>query len=144
MSKKTSGERERFWQDLIERQSASGLSIARFCKQAGVSANSFFVWKRRLRIQDAGFGRRSKSSERSAASTHKRSQPRDRAASATSLIPVRLIADPIPRRAANAGAIEVEWPNGLVLRVPTGCDANTLRDVLQALRMGTDAEASPC
>ena len=49
MAKKASHEREHFWQDLIERQPVSGLSIAQFCKQTGVSANSFFVWKRRFR-----------------------------------------------------------------------------------------------
>ena len=49
MAQRTSGEREQFWRDLIGRQPSSGLSIASFCDQAGVSANSFFVWKRRLR-----------------------------------------------------------------------------------------------
>ena len=49
MAQRTSGEREQFWRDLIGRQPSSGLSIASFCDQAGVSANSFFVWKSRLR-----------------------------------------------------------------------------------------------
>ena len=53
MAKNGGQERQRFWRNLIGRQPASGLSIARFCKQAGVSANSFFVWKRRLRSQAA-------------------------------------------------------------------------------------------
>jgi len=144
MSKKTNGERERFWQELIERQPASGMSIARFCTQAGVSANSFFVWKRRLR-REAGESRKAHSAAELGLKPARRpSRVKTGSAGTKALIPVRLIADPIPRRAANAGAIEVEWPNGLVLRVPTGCDANTLRDVLQALRTGTDAEASPC
>jgi transposase-like protein len=131
MEKQTSGERERFWRDLIERQPASGISIARFCKQAGVSANSFFVWKRRLRPQ-IGRVRRAKPTSRSRALVRStRSNGPDTAAS--SLVPVRLIADPVRRHASNAAAIEVEWPNGLVLRVPTDCDGRGVRDVVKAL-----------
>jgi transposase-like protein len=133
MAKKTSGERERFWRDLIERQPASGMSIAQFCKQSGVSANSYFVWKRRLRPQNgqAHRGRpTSRSRTRSSASSARSSH---RAVAARPLVPVRLIADPVPRHAPHAGAIEVEWPNGLVLRVPGGSDTNTLRDLVKAL-----------
>jgi hypothetical protein len=45
MPRKISDERKRFWGDLIERQRTSGLNIARFCAEAGVSQNSFYVWK---------------------------------------------------------------------------------------------------
>ena len=136
MSKKRAGSGSGFGGNLIERQAASGMSIARFCTQAGVSANAFFVWKRRLRSQN-GQSNRGRPTSRSRTAARARSpRSNDRAAAANPLVPVRLIADPIPRRAASAEAIEVEWPNGLVLRVPTGCDADTLQDVLQALRPG--------
>ena len=36
------------WRDLIDRQRASGLSVARFCRRNGVAASSFFAWKRKL------------------------------------------------------------------------------------------------
>lgn len=42
MPRKVSHERERYWRDLVERQPTSGLNIARFCKDAGVSQNSFY------------------------------------------------------------------------------------------------------
>ena len=48
MPRKVSDERKRFWRDLIEHQRTSGLNIARFCADAGVSQNSFYVWKKRL------------------------------------------------------------------------------------------------
>ena len=38
----------RKWRDLIERQRASGLSAAAFCRRDGVAASSFFAWKRKL------------------------------------------------------------------------------------------------
>jgi len=36
------------WADLIEAQSTSGRSIAVFCREHGLSANSFYRWRRRL------------------------------------------------------------------------------------------------
>jgi transposase-like protein len=101
MVKMASHEREQFWQDLIERQPASGLSIARFCNQTGVSANSFFVWKRRLRPQ-IGRARRAKPTPRSRALVRSRRLDGPDAA-ASSLVPVRLIADPAHRHASNGG-----------------------------------------
>ncbi len=123
MAKKTSGERERFWRELIERQPASGMSIAQFCREAGVSPNSFFVWRRRLRAPNVRGHR-----------TSARSARRDGHAPASrSLVPVRLIADPRGPRAPKPGTIEVEWPNGLILRVPTDCDGRVAHDLVRAL-----------
>ena len=48
MPRKVSDERKRYWRDLVERQRTSGLNIARFCEEAGVSQNAFYVWKKRL------------------------------------------------------------------------------------------------
>ena len=41
------------WRDLIERQRTSGLSVAVFCRRAGVAASSFFAWKRKLGVVPA-------------------------------------------------------------------------------------------
>lgn len=129
MAKKASGEREQFWRDLIERQPTSGISIVRFCKQAGVSANSFFVWKRRLRSQN-GQAHRGRPTSRSRTRPFASSTRSNDGATASPLVPVRLIADPARH---HAPPIEVEWPNGLVLRVPAGCDPHALRDLTRAL-----------
>lgn len=132
MAKRTSGERERFWRDLIGRQPGSGLSITAFCDQAGVSANSFFVWKRRLRSHVRDSKRRPASRRRlnrSASSP----RPSGHSPKASPLVPVRLVTDPVHRKALNAGAIEVEWPDGVVLRVPAGCDPNAVHDLMKAL-----------
>jgi hypothetical protein len=59
------------WADRLARHPDSGLSVAAFCASEGVSANSFFYWKRQL------------SSIRSS-----EVQPR--------LLPVRLLASPPP------------------------------------------------
>jgi len=39
------------WQERLERQRRSGLSIAEFCRREGVSAVTFHTWKRKLRGQ---------------------------------------------------------------------------------------------
>lgn len=142
MVKRTSGEREQFWQDLIERQPASGVSIARFCKQVGVSANSFFVWKRRLRPQ-MGRARRAKPTSRSRALVRS-SRSNSPGAAASPLVPVRLLADPDRPRAPHAAVIEVEWPNGVVLRVPAECNGRVVRDVVKALASLLVGERASC
>jgi hypothetical protein len=38
----------RKWRKIIERQHASGLSVAVFCRGNGVPTSSFFAWKRKL------------------------------------------------------------------------------------------------
>jgi hypothetical protein len=44
----------RKWRKVIERQQASGLSVAAFCRSSGVPTSSFFAWKRRLAGSPAG------------------------------------------------------------------------------------------
>lgn len=36
------------WESLLAKQSASGLTVARFCAEAGVSVASFYQWRARL------------------------------------------------------------------------------------------------
>ena len=119
MRKGPSDKRERFWRDLVERQPKSGLSITKFCAQAGVSQNSFYVWKRRLQaiVQTSGPGVR-----------RRRQRHGKAVAKSLSLVPVRLIPD-LGLPSAAAPAIEVAWPTGLVLRIPASCDSKTLSEV---------------
>ena len=86
MARQANEDRKQFWRNLIERQLASGLSIARFCEQAGVSANSFFVWKRRLRPKNGQAQRGTRTSRRRAVTRARSNGP---AAAATPLVPVR-------------------------------------------------------
>lgn len=37
------------WRERFERQRSSGLSVAEFCRQEGLSPHGFYVWRRRLR-----------------------------------------------------------------------------------------------
>ena len=131
MPRKVSDERKRFWRDLVERQRTSGLNIARFCADAGVSQNSFYVWKKRLLT--AAQNR----------AVLPRRKCRRKKAAAKSLIPVRVIPD-VSHQPPTAKAIEIAWPNGIVLRIPSGFDSQTLREVFGLLGSAMDGETTSC
>jgi transposase-like protein len=132
MPRKVSDERKRFWRDLVERQTASGLTIAKFCAEAGVSQNSFYVWKKRLRTT---------APDRQV--TTPRRKHRRKKAVVKSLVPVRVIPD-VSHQPPTAKAIEIAWPNGMVLRIPAGCDSQILREVFELLKSPMIGEMPSC
>ena len=106
MARATNGERQRYWREVIERQQASGQSIVAFCSKEKLAPATFHAWKRRLR--------------------RLRREARQKGAQA--LLPVQVV-DAVP---IGAGKLEVEWPDGVVLRVQ-GCEAQTVGMVVAAL-----------
>jgi transposase-like protein len=137
MAKRASDERRRFWRGLIKRQPTSGLNIARYCEQAGVSQNSFFAWKRRLRSTDQ-IGKHRSPGGLTSSPRRQRRQKKSR-----SLVPVRLVAD-VDRRPITSGLIEIAWPDGIVLRIPPGCNGDTLREVFRLLTSAINGAAPSC
>ena len=45
-------DRSEYWRARISEQEQSGLPVARFCKDLGISEQSFYVWRKRLRKED--------------------------------------------------------------------------------------------
>jgi transposase-like protein len=45
-------EKEAYWRGQLERQSPSGLSIRRWCRENGVSEPAYYVWRRKLQNRD--------------------------------------------------------------------------------------------
>jgi hypothetical protein len=45
--------RSEYWRERIDEQESSGLSVQRFCKQQGLTEQSFYLWRKRLRKQQA-------------------------------------------------------------------------------------------
>ena len=107
MAKASRADRRRYWQEVIERQQASGESIVGFCSRERLAPASFHAWKRRLRRSRCGI---------------------ERGSANQALVPVQIVSDP----KADAGRLEVQWPGGVVLRVQ-GCDAQTIGTVVAAL-----------
>lgn len=96
--------KEKFWRRAVEDWRSSGLSVRAYCAQAGHSEPSFYVWRREL-------------------------QRRDRLAASTSVptfVPVQVLAEP-------GAAIEIVLSQGVVVRVRSGFDRQTLQDVIAIL-----------
>jgi len=49
--KKSKTETSAFWRTLIAEQVASGLCVAKYCREKMLSANLFYRWKRKLSSQ---------------------------------------------------------------------------------------------
>ncbi len=107
MAKTRSADRQRYWQEAIERQQASGQTIVGFCAKEGLSPGAFHAWKRRLQRPQRKIVWRS---------------------AKQAFVPVQVVSDPV----GGVGRLEVQWPGGVVLRVQ-GCDAQTIGAVVVAL-----------
>ena len=101
--------KERQWRRWIDRWRASGLSVRAFCARHGLASASFYNWRRVLQ--------------------------RRAAAEPPTFVPVRVVADAIP---AQTSALEVVLSDGRIVRVASGFDAATLRQLLAVL------EGGPC
>jgi hypothetical protein len=108
------------------------MNIARFCSDAGVSQNAFYVWKKRLLT--IALDRQV---------TTPRRKHRRKKAVAKSLVPVRVIPD-VSHQRSTVQAIEIEWPNGVALRVAPGCDPKTLREAFGLLSLAMKDEIASC
>ena len=117
MAKKRSVEKERYWRAVLQRQARSGVSIAKFCRSEGVSEPSFYSWKRALGGGKAKAKRPERSGTRRAAGRTSGASP--------SFVPVQITEE---RRPAT---IQVMWPSGLSVQVPTECDPAEVQAVLQ-------------
>lgn len=112
-------DRELHWRGVLKRQSASGLSVASFCRQESVSAPSFYSWRRKLRERDRADNR----SNDGAAPVVSRGQ----------LLPVRIESN------ACSGPVRILLPQGVSIETPDSIDDGALVHLLRVLR-----EASGC
>jgi len=70
MGKKMSA-RSEYWRERIAEQESSGMSVQRFCEEQGLTEQSFYVWRKRLRKQqpmrfalvDTGLARQQRATE---------------------------------------------------------------------------------
>ncbi len=101
------------WKQRLECQKASGLSISVYCLQERVSLSSFFRWQRRLKsgvpaslIEDEADRQQAESEE----------------VDEKVFMPISLKASPV----------EIELPNGGVVRLPLGVGQAALVAVIEA------------
>ena len=101
------------WQQRLASQKASGLSVEVYCLQEGVSRSTFYRWQQQLKngvpaalLEDEADRQRAESEEVSEAT----------------FLPVSLQASPV----------EIELPNGGVVRLPLGVGQAALVAVIEA------------
>ena len=99
------------WQERLERFKASGLSIDEFCLQEGVSRSTYYRWVDQLK---SGVPE-SLQAERDARERTESGQ--------AAFVPITLKASPI----------EIELPNGGVVRLPLGVGQVVLVEVIRAV-----------
>lgn len=125
MRRKRDLEKERFWRDAIRRQWASGRSVWEFCLREGLSRASFHNWRREIARRDAEVPALSV-----ARKTPRRAKPTSRAAertrSASPFVPVVV-------GAPASASVEIVLAGDTIVRVPSGCDRQTLEVVLAVL-----------
>lgn len=95
------------WGEWIDQQGESGQTIAAFCLSIGVTENSFYVWRRKLR---SGAGLASRSEEPQAAD----------------FVPLSVV-----NSSGASSRVEIELPCGAVVRVPA--DALLIRQMMEVL-----------
>jgi hypothetical protein len=114
MASKQSSEKQLYWQEMIDRQAGSGLSVRQFCVAERVSEASFYAWRRKL-------GKAKGVVKRSRTSNRRPSGPR----SGREFIPLKLL--------ESSGAVEVVHPLGYRIRVTGEVHARDLQRVLDVL-----------
>ena len=99
-----------YWQERLANREASGLSIDEFCTDEDVSRSTFYRWLRRLKegIPDA-------MKEEKALTLADIAEPK--------FLPVSITVSPV----------EIELPNGGLVRLPVGVGQAVIVDVIQAV-----------
>ncbi len=99
------------WQERLESFEGSGLEIGVFCLKEGISRSSFYRWKDRLRegIPEPMVA-------------EKAAQEKAESAEGAAFVPISLKASPV----------EIELPNGGIVRLPLGVGQAVLVEVIRA------------
>ena len=100
------------WQERLESFQASGLEVDVFCLQEGVSRSTFYRWKDRLRdgIPEPMVAEQA-------------ALDRAESAEGAAFVPISLKASPV----------ELELPNGGIVRLPLGVGQAVLVEVIRAV-----------
>jgi hypothetical protein len=113
------------WGRILQAWYENDLSVREFCELLDLRESSFYAWRRKLSRMDDGTPQ---------CSFARRSDARVPAGQAKpQFVPVHVIEDEGAAR-ERLPFIEVELPAGIRLRVPQGCDQQTLCVLIAALR----------
>ena len=125
-------ERERYWREVMREQRASGMSVAAFCRERGVSVTSLYKWRGKLKLRST-IDPTTDRGELAIDGPVREVAMRNGEPTETTLakfVPVEL---PLPSTAKRTGC-EVVLPDGCRIIVSTQCDASRLREILEVLQ----------
>jgi len=112
MARKRNGAKH--WQEVLKRQTESGLSVREFCAKAGISQQSLYAWRRKFRERGGADGE-----------SPQRSVPVQEPVNGSPFIPLRLL--------DSTSALELIHPLGYQIRVTGELNVHGLRQVLDLL-----------
>jgi transposase-like protein len=107
--------RQEWWRRQIQRQNDGNLSVAEFCRRLGVSAVTFYHWKRRLRETSAASPRDSENVT-----------PTSNGAPTAAFVPVSVV------DTGSTGQLEVVLTNACVVRLTGAVSPELLRIAIRA------------
>ena len=120
-------EKEAYWRGQLERQSTSGLSIRRWCRENGVSEPTYYVWRRKLQERDHERGLPERD----------RHAPLSEAAVAPNFVAVDVVTSDVVTSAATSAdctaQLEIDVAGGVVIRLRENVSAETLERVLSVV-----------
>lgn len=99
------------WQERLRSYETSGLSVDVFCLREGVSRSTFYRWTKQL-----------KNGIPKPMEAEKEARDRAESAEGTAFVPIALKASPV----------EIELPNGGIVRLPLGVGQAVLVEVIRA------------
>ena len=107
MAKSGDKVKQRRWERLLREKQSSRQSVAAFCRARRIPVHQFYWWQRQLRYRK---------------SARTSTKPSNDATFVSVRVPIHM------------PSIELVHPSGCVIRVATGVDARSLRNVLDALQ----------
>jgi hypothetical protein len=110
-----------WWRRQISRQQSTGVSVAEFCRQRGITARMFYYWKGRVREAQG-----TKSNPRITAGGSPRSATTAAGGGAASFVPVSILHPTMTTE------LEIELANACVVRLRGSIDPSLLQAAIAA------------
>jgi len=124
------GDKERAWRERIADQKRGGGTVRAFCRERGLNENSFYHWRREIRLRDR---------ENTAVPAQRPAATSDVPGRSAKLAPVVVIDDACggaTPSSPSSAAIEVVLGDGTTVWVPHGATREQLATVLAVLEPG--------
>lgn len=103
--------------ELYQRYKDSGLSVDAFCENEIIAPSTFYYWKKKLKNKNRLPGFIPIVIESGVSTNHQKT---------TSMLPQHL-----SNNQGHQSGIEVELPNGIIIRLKDGCSFSMIKDLIQ-------------